>query len=193
MKSLSPSQPHAIIMVGIPGCGKSLFAERFADTFGAPYLADVKIAHAANGINPEHVAHIALYQLDELLKTGQSLVVDSASDTHAERLELGRKARKAGYEALFVWVQVDRPTAELRSVKSKDAAITAEEFDRRLKRFTPPNAIEKPLVISGKHTYATQAKVVLKRLSAPRTDNQQIKAPPRASRPQARRNNIVVR
>ena len=32
-----PSVPHAIIMVGIPGAGKTAFSTRFADTFGTPY------------------------------------------------------------------------------------------------------------------------------------------------------------
>ena len=38
MKSLHLSRPHAIMMVGIPGSGKSFFASQYADTFGTPYI-----------------------------------------------------------------------------------------------------------------------------------------------------------
>ncbi|MEO7904367.1 MAG: hypothetical protein ABIR91_01085, partial [Candidatus Saccharimonadales bacterium] len=63
------------------------------------------------------------------------------------------------------------------------------EYDRVVKRFNAPLPTETFIVISGKHTYASQAKVVLKRLSTPRTEiiNQTaVTAPARDRRPQPR-------
>ncbi|HSW91116.1 MAG TPA: AAA family ATPase [Candidatus Saccharimonadales bacterium] len=169
MKSLSLSQPHVIIMVGVPGSGKSFFADKFADTFHAPLVSFDKIASIA-GLEPAD--ELMGYQLDELFKTNQSIIIDGAADSKTERLELARKARSCGYEPLLVWVQIDPAAAEQRSTRrTKDQPtprLTVEEYEWRLKRFTAPSAIEKPIVISGKHTYATQVKVVLKKLSAPR-------------------------
>jgi len=167
MKSLSLSQPHAIVMVGVPGSGKTFFAEKFAETFNAPYIDVTKIAHMA-GIEHSVAATIADMQLRELLKTKSSIIIEGSSDTRTERMALAKLLRSAGYQALYVWVQTDPETARLRSVKLNQRS--EQDHDRNLKRFSAPHASETPIVISGKHTYATQAKVVLKKLSAPRAD-----------------------
>lgn len=197
MKSLSLSQPHVIIMVGLPGSGKSFFAEKFADTFRAPCVSQTKII-SLTGVNDTTAVQVIYSQIEELLKTNQSIIVDGASDTRTERAELSKRARKAGYQTLFVWVQTDPVTAKARSTKpSKDKTspvLSIDEHDRRTKRFTPLSAIEKPIVISGKHTYASQAKVVLKKLSAPRVEKTAIpiEAPQRTT-PVHPRRNITIR
>ena len=42
--------------------------------------------------------------------------------------------------------------------------MTAEQFDDAVRQFSEPHVHEKPIVISGKHTYATQARTILSRL-----------------------------
>ena len=39
MKPPIPAIPHVILMIGIPGAGKSTFAERFSETFQAPIVS----------------------------------------------------------------------------------------------------------------------------------------------------------
>lgn len=193
MKSLSLNQPHVIIMVGIPGSGKTFFAEKFASTFHAPYVSREKIETFTT--DSKAVSALFSYQLGELLKTQQSVIVEGSGDTHAERIELARKAKANGYEPLFVWVQTDPTTAKNRVIK-ENKSITPEKYDRLLKRFTAPTSLEKPLVISGKHTYATQAKIILKKLSAPRTEEvtTHTSAPARPAETTApRRRNITIR
>lgn len=173
MKSLSLSQPHLLIVTGIPGSGKTFFAEKFADTFRAPFVNYEKIMKLCKG-DVQSADEIFLYQLDELLKTHQTVLVEGFGETRTDRIELNRKAKSAGYESLIIWVQTDPLTAKDRLTRpSKNRAeqvITSEEYDREFKRFTPPNAAEKSVVVSGKHTYATQAKVVLKKLTTPRAE-----------------------
>lgn len=166
MKSLSLSQPHLIVLTGIKGSGKTFFAEKFAETFRAPYISRDKLA----SLIPDEALldEIITYQLDELLKTRQPVVVDGLATTRVQRIELAHKAREAGYETLLIWVQTDPVTAKSRAIKASKKQLSSEEYDRITKRFTAPNAVEKPVVISGKHTYASQARVVLKKLSAPR-------------------------
>lgn len=186
MKRLSLAKPHLIVMVGVVGSGKSFFAEKFAATFGSPYIHEEKIA----GLAPDgKVNEIALLQLDELLKTKQSIIFDGSSETRAERMALAKKAREAGYDILYIWVQTDLATAKARALHAKKPA---DFFDKAIKRFTSPNTSEKALVISGKHTYASQAKVVLKKLSAPRVESPaQPAIPARPQRPQPR--SIIIR
>ena len=189
MKHLSLTKPHLIITVGIPGSGKSYFAEKFASTFGAPYVSQQKI----EALTLDHVDEIIQLQLDELLKTNQSIIFDGDSATRADRVRLTKKARDAGYETLLIWIQTDQQTAKMRTTGKKSPSQKSEEgFEHSIKRFTPPNALERPLVISGKHTYASQAKVVLKKLSAPRhTAASQEQPPARSTRPNTR--NIIIR
>lgn len=192
MKSLSLSKPHLIIMVGVPGSGKTFFAEKFAETFRAPYISFEKIASYLPE-NYKAAEEIAQYQLDELLKTSQSLIVDGTGDSRTSRAELARKARTAGYEALLIWVQTDPATAKSRALKQyKEAGKNPDDYEKALKCFTPPSAIEKPVVLSGKHTYATQAKVVLKKLTGPRAEISTHSTAP-VREPQPGRRNITIR
>jgi predicted kinase len=195
MKSLSLSQPHLIIMTGVPGSGKSFFAEKFADMFRAPYVCYEKISILCNGSDSVAVRDLFYYQIDELLKTQQAVIIEGLSDTRTERSELARKARAAGYVPLLLWVQTDPSTAKSRATRvaknKPNSTMTPEEYDQYARRFTPPNAIEKPVVVSGKHTYATQAKVILKKLSAPHTEIS-AHTTPIATREPGRRN-ITVR
>lgn len=195
MKSLSLSKPHLIVVVGIPGSGKSFFADKFAATFHAPLVSHEKIAVYLGQDAPE-TDPIARDQLDELLKTKQSVIVDGIADNRTVRSELARAAKTAGYETLTVWVQTDLATARNRaSRKSSDTfsrILKGDAYDHAARQFTPPTAIEKPVVISGKHTYATQAKVVLKKLSEPRANiSKHVAAPVRPS--QDNRRNITIR
>ncbi len=45
--------------------------------------------------------------------------------------------------------------------------MQADEFDALVDSFDPPHEKERPVVISGKHTYTSQLKIVLKQLAGP--------------------------
>ena len=187
MKSLSLTKPHLIIMVGLPGSGKSFFAEKFAETFHVPYICQHKIEE----LSTKNGEALAKLQLAELLKTNQPILFEGATGSRPERVALFKAARMAGYEPLIIWVQVDQFTAQDRSIAAKKTT-SPEEFNQHSKHFTPPSSVEKPLVISGKHTYASQAKVVLKKLSSPRAEiSTQAAAPERTV--QSGRRSITIR
>ncbi|NCU37936.1 hypothetical protein EOL96_02660 [Candidatus Saccharibacteria bacterium] len=188
MKSLRLARPHAIMMVGIPGSGKSFFASKFAETFGAPYIDSLVIeAHAKN---TESAGALIAIMVGEVAKTSQTFVFEGNSDTRARRTEFARWARSKGYQPLFVWVQIDESTAKNRTLKSQ--SLTADGFAAVMQDFSPPHHDERPIVISGKHTYASQARVVLNHLSRDgklETDTPARTAPP--ARPAGR--SVIVR
>jgi predicted kinase len=192
MKSLQLSRPHVLMMVGIPGSGKSSFAEKFAETFGAPRISFDVIRSLT--LDAPAARSLMTGQLQELLKTRQTLIVDGATETRTERQDIVRTARAAGYEPLIIWVQTDPSTAKSRALKQSHtgSVSTPDAFDQAFRRFTPPNATEKSVVISGKHTYATQTKVVLKKLSEPRAAISVHSSPP-ARVEESNRRNITVR
>jgi predicted kinase len=175
MKPLSLSKPHLIVMVGIPGAGKSSFAKSFATSFGAPFISHDRILQEIFD-SPEHTkkeeiitAGVAEYMLDESLKTRQTVVYDGLSSTRSSRAEIVKKAKNAGYKTLIIWVQTDQATARKRLVleSKKRSVINPDQFETFVKKFNPPQATESVVVISGKHTYSSQLKIVLKRLADP--------------------------
>ena len=182
MKSLSLEHPHAIVMVGIPGSGKTFFASKFAETFHAPYLDHAIYARltADAHLRDMLVSHF----IHEVTKTNQSVVLEIDTATRTRRTDLTKLLKKLGYVPLFVWVQIDSDTARQRSLKSNN--MSAEAYASRLRSFSPPHQTEHATVISGKHTYASQAKIVLKKLSTPRAE-------PPAIQPRPTRGTIIVR
>jgi len=192
MKSLSLSRPLVIMVVGLPGSGKSFFARQFADTFSAPVVSYDKLRST---IFPDPtfsrgedavLQDIADYEINELLKTHKTFIVDGGVNTRIERVAIERQARAHDYHTLIVWVQTDEPTSHMRATKRSskrktdewNVSITDELFKLQVKRLNAPLRTEQQVVVSGKHTYATQAKVVLKKLVSPREDEVQTVHPP---------------
>lgn len=174
MKNLQLSKPHLLVVVGVPGAGKSFFANKFAETFSAPYLDQGNLARI---ISEDQATVVADLVLDQLVRTKQTILLEGWGSTRTERQSIAAYARKHGYEPLFVWVQTDPETAKRRSTKgmrgqNADHLLSEEQFDKAFKRFTLLGSSEKYMVISGKHTYASQAKIVLKKLVEPRASAQ---------------------
>lgn len=186
MKSLRLQKPHLLVVVGIPGSGKTFFASQFAETFNAPFVHYQAIQSASEShLSATDTALFAGILFRELVKTKQTIILEGPGAARTERLALAHEAKQAGYETLFVWVQTEPATAQTRAVNGvrggKNTLVPLETFEHEAKRFTPLSAAEKSVVISGKHTYATQAKAVLKRLVEPGLDTrQQAPTPPPA-------------
>ena len=161
MKSLSVSAPHIVAMAGIPGAGKTQFAEQFADMFTAPFISYPQLVALSD--NPSASAEVALDLLTEVMKTKQTIIFEGLTEKQAERIDLTKFAKRYGYHVLFVWVQADQNAAKQRLAKHLSAAT----YDTLVKDFEPLEEAENHLVISGHHTYTTQARTVLKRLSEP--------------------------
>lgn len=171
MRSLSLSVPHVVVMVGIPGSGKSFFAERFSETFSVPLVSwgmirDVLFNEATHADDEyEIINRVGQHMLAQLFQTGATLLYEGGCLTHDSRKDLAAIIRKAGYEPLFVWVQTDLATTRARALKH---GTPADVHAAAVSIFTPPKDKEPFVVISGKHTYASQLKIVLKQLSSQR-------------------------
>lgn len=178
MKSLSLSRPLIIFVIGLPGAGKSFFARQFADTFNAPivshdYLRFQMFPDPSFSADEESlISQIAGNEFSELLKTQRTIIMDGGNYSYDDRQALMKMAKKAGYGSLIVWIQTDERSARFRATNRKptkrdgdklNASMTFEAFDSTKAAFAAPGRGEDFVVISGKHTYSTQAKVVLRR------------------------------
>jgi predicted kinase len=214
MKSLNLARPQMLLIVGNPGAGKSFFARQFSETFDAPVVSldRIRFELFANPTysNDENdlVTRVAGYFIEELLKTKRSFVVDGGCNSRAERTRLTQLARKAAYAAPVVWVQTDIATCRTRALKRNPEKNIDDKFNPRLseqmfenltRHFTEPTR-EKHVVISGKHTYGTQAKMVLRKLVADREADAEeahraetVQAKQASQRPDTNRRGIIIR
>jgi len=184
MKSLSLSRPLVVMLIGVPGAGKSFFARQFADMFSAPLVSYDYLRHT---LVPEStyekeedavISEIVTSQLQELLKTGRTIIIDGGMHTSQQRAEIAKAAKKHDYGSLVIWVQTDTPTAEYRSIRRSslrkgdelNSSMQPASFKRYVKLFEAPSKREEYVVISGKHTFTTQAKTVLRKIVAPREE-----------------------
>lgn len=170
MKPLTPASPHAIIMVGIPGSGKSMFAERFADTFQAPIISQTKLQQEYD-LPLEQAEKLRAFVLGEYMKTHRTVLIDGGFNNKKKRDELVRALVKGGYRPLVVWVQTDTVESKRRALRPypKGSGLNTESFAMLVDDFNAPTAKEKAVVISGKHTYTAQLKIILKQLATPDT------------------------
>lgn len=177
MKPFEFNLPHLVIMIGIPGSGKSYFANNFAKTFNAPLVSHENIKKHFSQLNnfnskslDESIADTLQDLLIEISKTKRTIIFDSELHTRSSYDNLSKITKQIGYEPLFIWVQTDVETSRRRSNNkaNKQIQTTHENFDRIVDNFNPIDRTKKNLVvISGKHTYSSQLKIVLSYLSKP--------------------------
>mgnify|MGYP003589799191 FL=1 len=108
MKSLSTSRPIVILMVGVPGAGKSHFAQQFAKLFQTPLVSYDKLQHLLFS-EPQFskdeellIASLMNNQIQEIFKTSKTFIIDGAVNSRAARMEIERIARKNDYGTLAI-------------------------------------------------------------------------------------------
>ena len=161
-KSLtSPSNgQRAILVFGAPCSGKTTFSKQFASQFNATFY-DLDALKQEHNLSRQFI----LLLVEQIARTGSTLVFEGGIDTEKDRREIAEILRSAGYSPTLVWIQTDVSTVRMRlknKLKSVEKAKTV--YDARVKALEAPSDAEAPIVLSGKHTYATQLKQVLTQL-----------------------------
>lgn len=180
MKTLSLARPLIMMVIGLPGAGKSFFARQFSETFSIACVSADRIRYELFA-QPQFtadenaiVARLQDYMADELAKSGRSFLIDGNCNTKAARQRVAQLAKDNGYSTLLIWVQIDPATAKSRATKRNakkaddvyNPSISDTQFEVLAQRLAPPLK-EEHVVISGKYVYSTQARTVLRKLAAP--------------------------
>lgn len=200
MEALTLTTPMMIEVVGLPGAGKSFFADQFAKTFGAALISYDKIRwtlfahHTYSKDENQIVDQVARIILDELFRVKHTFIIDGGCNSLAERRELENTARRNGFRILVIDVQTDEATCKRRATKrnSKNEgdrykqSLTPAQFDAAIKTYNEPEASDNVVVISGKHTYKTQAKMVLRRMIEMSGAKEEAKPTKSSTTPQAK-------
>ena len=147
------NKSRAILICGAPCSGKTTFAEKFAQKFGLAY-------YDYNELVEDGFSHEAILRILELItRTRQTIVLEGGIDTENDRAELRNMLRKHGYEPSLIWVQTDIATLRMRlKTKYRSVAKAKEYFDTVTAEMEAPSDFERPIILSGKHTFETQTK-----------------------------------
>jgi predicted kinase len=178
---LSAAQPLLILVVGIPGSGKSFFARQFAESYkffyidSGRYESELEGLHSSNQEISEVAKKLANATYEQALKCFKHIVLEGSFNSAREREDMLSKAKKAGFGTLIAWVQTDEETAQARALNrdrrraddKNSLEINQDEFNHIAKSFQNPNPKKEVfVVVSGKHDFKSQSVVVLKKIAS---------------------------
>lgn len=151
---------RAILVFGAPCSGKTTFGKQFAAQFNATFY-DLDALMQEHNLSRQFI----LLLVEQVARTGATLVFEGGNDTEKDRRELAEILRSAGYSPTLIWIQTDVNTIRMRlKNKLKSVEKAKNVYDSRIKVLEGPSEAEMPIVLSGKHTYHTQLKQVLTQL-----------------------------
>ena len=178
MVKAAPTKPLLLTMYGFPGSGKSYFARQLAENMHIAHIQGDRIRHELFS-EPRYdkqenriVTQLMNYMTEEFLSAGVSVIYDENTSRHSTRMALRELARRRQATPLIVWLQIDADSCYTR-LEKRDRRRTEDKFSRdydeeSFARYltsmqNPTN--EDFIVISGKHTFASQKSAVFKRLT----------------------------
>lgn len=171
------NKPMLIILYGFPGAGKTHFASNITQTLDCAHVHGDRIRNELFE-EPRYdkqedaiIAHLMDYMTEEFLNAGISVIYDAPMSRKSDRHIVREMARKKNAKTLLVWFQIDPDTAfarlrnrDRRKTDDKYAIdYTESEFRHIASRMQHPEPTEDYVVVSGKHTFASQKTAVFKK------------------------------
>jgi len=171
------NKPVLICLYGYPGSGKSFLARNLISSI---QMINVNAERVRNELfeRPRYdaqenavIAHLMNYMSEEFLNSGVGVVYDANVTRMAQRRRLRELAKKSHAEYLLVWLQIDVDSAfartQQRDRRTNDDRYaepqTRTTFDQKLTDMQNPQN-ENYLVLSGKHSFASQKGAILNKL-----------------------------
>ncbi len=178
MAKIIPHKPLLVLLYGYPGAGKTYVARQLCESIQAAHVQDDRIRSELFE-NPTHskqeshvVSSLMTYMTTEFLSSGVSVVFDTNALRTSQRVAMRNLALKARADTVLIWLQIDPETAFARvskrdKRKSDDRysdSLDRSSFERLASGMQNPSGTEQYIVVSGKHTFATQRSAILRRL-----------------------------
>ena len=129
--------PECIVLVGLPGAGKTSFYRR--------YFATTHV-HISKDLWPNASGREARQRrlIDEALAAGHSVVVDNTNPTIADRAAVVAVARSRGAEVRCYFIEV-----ATRVTVTRNAGRTGREIVPNVAIFTVAKRLQRPTVAEG--------------------------------------------
>ncbi|HSW37174.1 MAG TPA: ATP-binding protein [Candidatus Saccharimonadales bacterium] len=178
MAKIVPTKPFLLLLYGFPGAGKTFFARQLCERLQAAHVQGDRI-RAELFEKPRYdkqeddiVTQLMNYMTSEFMNTGTSVVYDTNVTRLRQRRALRDLARQAHAEPLLIWMQIDPESALAREQKrdrrradDKYAAeLEQSDFNGIAGHMQNPGLTEDYVVISGKHSFASQYNAVIRKM-----------------------------
>ena len=161
MEGNKKTKPRAILVFGAPGSGKTTFCKKFSQRFQAPYY---NLDTFTEQLDFDSKQILAL--IEAVAQTKQNLILEGGLDTEADRKILRKLFKNSSYESALVWIQTDVNTIKSRlKLKLRSTNQAKETYESRVKDMEAPSDYEKPIILSGKHTFESQLSQVLSQIA----------------------------
>ena len=148
------SKSRALLVFGAPCGGKTTFAMKFANKYNLAYYDLDDIAKKHN-FSRETIITV----LELVANTRQTVIIEGGLDTEKYRQEIKNVFMMAGYEVSLIWIQTDITTIRNR-MKTRYKSVTKAKnaYNEAIEKLEAPSVLERPIILSGKHTFETQTK-----------------------------------
>ncbi len=171
-------KPTVVMLYGFPGSGKTYFARQLSETLKAAHVQDDRLRNELfeepryDTQENDVVNSLMLYMAETFLNAGISIIYDMNATRSVQRKDLREMARRLKAEPVLVWLQIDIESAFARVAKRDRRKVDDKysppldrtSFEHLTRQMQNPQPTENYIVISGKHAYNTQQKMILKRL-----------------------------
>ena len=100
--------------------------------------------------------------LELLARTHQTLIIEGCIDTEKDRIEFRNILRGHDYDPALAWLQTDISTIRNRmKARYRSVSKARQMYDKAVAEIEAPGENERPIILSGKHTFETQTKHVI--------------------------------
>lgn len=150
------NKSRALLIFGAPCSGKTTFSTKFAKKFGLAYYDFDELLK--DGFTRKNLMTI----LELLTRTKQTLIIEGGLNTEEQRKEIREILRKYNYDPSLIWIQTDASTIRKRlKTRFKDVSKAKGVYENAVKEIEAPTEVERPIILSGKHTFETQTRHVV--------------------------------
>ena len=165
--------PTLHMLVGLPGSGKTTFAQQIQSATGAVRLTSddfrLLLFPRPSFSQQEHddLYEILNHNLVHLLESGRDVIYDANLNRHEHRAEKYAIAAAHNAQVVLWWLTTPDTLSKERRIASQNHTLvpsgeTPERmFDRVTRVFEPPNEAENPIVFDGSTITAARVQEAL--------------------------------
>jgi predicted kinase len=171
--------PFALLVVGVPGAGKTHFSRQFALEYKLNIISlerlQSDLAELPHNQAERLAKKISLSIIEQLAQSKKNIILEGNFSSLKERLDMALFVKKLGYKFLVLWIQTDLETSQERATsrdrRNLDSRYalqhTDDSFNQYVQAFEKPDTTrENFMVVSGKHAFSSQSLSVLKKIAS---------------------------